>query len=187
MFKNSALKNSVALVACFFAAVFLLMLVFLIWPVWQDIARVSRQIISDRATAASMQQQAAAVADFKEQYPAHQAGLENIHAMGVDAANPVQFFKFIEGIATMFQVKAEIRLAPQAEKNASPNTFEILVKESEFANVLKFSHALENGSYAAHIQALDIKTAITVAGGTKFPQTLLDANIIITTMKKPSE
>ncbi len=162
-------KQTIYLILAIFITTALLLVLFLIYPIFSDIRLSSKRILHQRAQMQNMELEDRQLTIFKEKYKEYQSNLLKIDKLLVDANNPIDFITFLESVARDINILTEIKLLATQAKNVPkwPTlTFQILANGS-FSNIMAFSQKLETGPYLIKVQRLSITKEEILAGKEK--------------------
>lgn len=153
------LKNKIHLSLIIFLCLSIIIIIFLIYPLFTDIKKGSQDLLSQRKTLVSFEAKIENLGEFKIRYQEVEPSLEKIPQLFIDAEAPVEFIDFLEDEANLCQIPIEISSAlPLQEKEDPWPSFSFQVTTiSSFPQFLRFLEKLETGFYLIEIQNLNIK------------------------------
>jgi len=136
----------------------LLSVMFLIWPLFEDIKKSSENLILTKDNIAVLKEQALKTENFENNYPIYGPNLQKIDQMFVDLNNPVDFIEFLETTAAGLQATSQISLPRSSPKQTNQNfiIFQFSSKGS-FSNILSFIKEVESGPYLIELENLTIQ------------------------------
>ena len=152
------LKTKINLSIIIFIIFAILVIVFLIQPLFSAIKKISQETISQRQKIVEVQAKIENLEKFKSDYQRIKTDLEKINTLFVDPDLPIEFISFLEKISSDSQVKVSITpgLPQKLKEGPWPSlTFQI-TSASSFPNFLKFLEKLESSNYLIEIQNLNI-------------------------------
>lgn len=175
-------RNKMYTITGVFLLLCFMLLAFFIYPVFLDIEKISKDILSKKIEAASLDVQNRELEAFKKNYKEYGASLEKVHQSFVDTQNPVGFIEFLEKIAADSNVDPDINLntPPKKEGQAgtSPTVFQIFIK-GDFLDILAFSEQLERGPYLIKVKNVSIKKVEKSTAGKGDGRKSVEANFLI--------
>ncbi len=151
--------NKSYIISGVFLLVALILIVFLIYPTFQDVQDSSSQIAATKQQIALLDAQNLDLVSFKENYPGYKNNLDTIENLFVDPNNPVDFIKFLEGSADNANLNSDISIVNASGNNPSnpqPLIFEVITK-GNLKNILNFSEKIEQGPYLLTIQNVTLR------------------------------
>jgi hypothetical protein len=147
------------MLAGIFAAIAVVLSVFLIYPLLSDIQRGSQEILISRVNVVNSELQNQELDRFQKGYKNYQPNFAKADALIVDAKDPINFIKFLETTAANSGVTGDIKLISshqQTLNNWPVSVFEI-VSNGSFSGMMVFSEKLETGPYITSIQNMALK------------------------------
>jgi Tfp pilus assembly protein PilO len=141
-----------------FAILVILLVVFIIFPLFREIKDNSRELISQKESLATLEEKIGNLEKFKILYKELEQILEKIDNLFINSEVPVEFISFLETTAENCQQKIEISptSAKKSEKELwSSLTFQI-ASTGSFPNFLKFLEKLETSPYLIEIKNINI-------------------------------
>ncbi|OGZ70525.1 MAG: hypothetical protein A2980_01075 [Candidatus Staskawiczbacteria bacterium RIFCSPLOWO2_01_FULL_33_13] len=180
------MKNNARLIILFFLLVALMLCLFFVYPIFNNIQQGSSDILSYKGKLIFLDAQSKLLDDFKEKYTNQNFDLEKINQVFIDAQNPVDFIKFLEDTAVSSGISADITLDNSAKKKGATESvlvFQLFVK-GDFSNILIFSEKLENSPYLIKISTLSIKKQEQFSLGKQIISDKVDATFLIEVVVK---
>ena len=104
-------KNQIYITLFVFGLIILSLILFFIFPYFQEIKNDSEALLSGKNNLAFLGDQVSEVEKFKNNYESYKPNLEKIDQLYVDPKNPADFFEFLEKTASDCQVKSDISLS----------------------------------------------------------------------------
>jgi len=140
-----------------FLAISIVLIVFLISPIYKDIKNNSQELIFEKQNIATLESKIESLEEFKKNYAEIKPNLEKIETLFADQKTPVEFISFLENTSKDCQISINISpVSFQSEENLWPSiTFQIS-STGYFLNFLKFLEKLESSKYLIKIQNLTI-------------------------------
>lgn len=178
-------KDKIYISAGIFLAIILLLIAFIIFPFFKKIQKDSADSISERNSFASLGAQVAEVEKFKGNYPSYEPNFKRIDQLYVDPANPVDFFKFLEKIASDCKISSNVSLLQDYSRGNSGYINLQIFSNGEFSNILKFIDKIETGPYMVKIKNLSIKKSGITNSSKKSSPIIVDAAFLIEAYVKP--
>ena len=160
-------NNKIYIILSIFASASLILAVFFIWPVLEEIGNNSKDLISEKNNLVTLAAQNNETDNFRKNYETYRPNLEKIDQLFIDPTNPVDFIKFLEDTATSSQITSQISLQPIPQGlHQSSQNFIIFQFSSDgsFSEMLNFAEKIEAGPYLIEIENLTIQTSEGPAG-----------------------
>lgn len=156
--------------AAIFGALSILLIVFLIYPLFKEIKKNSEKFFLEKQKLTLISQERESLAKLKEDYKTYQSDLEKIENLLIDSEVPIEFTGFLEETAKISEVESQISSMTKNPQENDPwpsLSFQILVNGS-FPNFLEFLEKLENCPHLIEILNLNIRR-LTERELEKFP------------------
>jgi|GEM_PF-1844094 len=164
-------KNYIAIFVLILVS--LVLLVFVVWPLCNDIKQGSQEMISAKNSIATLSAQRKETQDFAKKYQSYIANLQQIDNLFIDPNNPVSFIEFLENTAVDLQFVPKVLLqssgSGQSASNQNHVIFQISVKGS-FSNINELLKNLESGPYFIEIQNITVQNSDNLANKDIFKQ-----------------
>jgi len=157
-----------------FGVLNLLLIIFVIWPLFKQINEVSQNFSSERNKVVYLKAEKENIKKIEQIYKSYESDLNKTEALLFEPESPISFINFLEKTATDSQVKMEISSMIKQEQpsNAKPGqkssikqqqnedlwsslSLQIVISGS-FNNTAKFLEKIENGPYLIQITDLNI-------------------------------
>lgn len=154
-------KKKIYLSIIIFGIILVLLVVFLLHPLFLEIKKMSQETVSQKQVLASFAAEIENLEDFKRIYPAISSNLKKIDDLFINPELPIGFISFLEESAEQSQLIVRISPLPARRIKRTPwpfLTFQIKTTAS-FPGFLRFLDKIENSPYLIKIQNL---TAIKV-------------------------
>jgi hypothetical protein len=135
----------------------LLLVIFLLIPLWNDIKKGSQDLISAKDNIVTLAAQNEGIKIFKNNYQTYKPGLEKIDQLFIDPNDVVGFIEFLESTAYSRQISPKISLQPQTT-GQNFMIFTISAKGA-FSQMLKLIEKLESGPYFMEIQNFSLQNS----------------------------
>ena len=127
---------------------------FLVYVILGGILGGSAEILSEKKEVMTMQLQDKAVDQFKKSYEAYKPDLQKVGNVFIDSADPINFIKFLEGVATEAKVSSDVGIV-SSSKSEAPQSQKIIAFQidlvGDFSNIVSFFERLEAGPYLVTI------------------------------------
>jgi len=152
------IKNKINLSITAFIILTILIVVFLVYPIFLEIKKGSEDIISQKQKLAEFEAKTKNLEKFKRNFPEIKTNLEKINAIFIDSEVPVDFISFLENISRNCKVQLNISSdLPQKLKGDPWSSLSMQITSAgSFPNFLKFLEKLEQSIYLVEIQNLNI-------------------------------
>jgi type III secretory pathway component EscR len=155
------LKKKIITLAVFLLVLSILLIVFVISPLFSEIKRISRDFPTQKQNLAALQKEVENLEKFKRDWPEISSDLERVsHLFFInDPKALIDFRNFWKKNAQNSQVSLEISLASSpraAEADLWPSTIFNLTAAGSFSSLLNFLEKLQSSDYLIDIQALNI-------------------------------
>ena len=144
-----------------FGAVYLLLIIFIVFPLFRGIKKHSEELVLERKNFASLINEIENLETSEKFYKVNQANLEKIEEILINREVPIEFITFLEQNAENSRLESKISLLAVGGKETDPwpsLSFQVSLKGS-FPDFLKFLERLENGPYLTEILNLNIQKA----------------------------
>ncbi len=151
------LKNNIyaTLITCL--TIILLVIAFLILPLYWQIQDDSKELILIKNNDFTFEMQKNQIENLKKDGSQYLSNLALIDQLFIDPKNPVNFIKFLEDTALSAGIKPKISLAQDLQtKDQNSLSFKLFASD-DFLKIMDFSEKLEYGPYLVKIQDLSIK------------------------------
>jgi len=156
-------KNNIYKIIIIFLILISFLVIFLIFPLLEDIQASSSKILSSKAQSIFVDSQVRELSVFQKNYSDYETNLSKIDQFFVDTKNPIDFIEFLEKTGLDSNISVGINLLPQQKsqdsKIISPTFFQIYTK-GEFTNILRFAEKIENGKYLIKINSMTVRTLV---------------------------
>ena len=160
------LKGKIITSAVAFFILSVLLIVFVIFPLFSEIKKISRDFPVQKQNLAALEREVENLQKFKKNWPGISSDLEKINHLFIDDPEVlIDFRRFWENNALESEVYLKISLAssPQTvDTDSWPSTSFNLTSAGSFSNLLNFLEKLQSSDYLIHIQDLNI-TRLTEA------------------------
>lgn len=151
-------KNKIILSIVIFAVLFILLIIFVIYPLFVEIKKNSQAITSQKGNLVALEAKIENLEKFKNLYNEYKPNLEKIDNLFINAEVPVGFISFLEKTSKDCQI--EIEISPPSTKKTEKDFWTFLTFQirsiSSFPNFLQFLEKLETSPYLIEIQNLNI-------------------------------
>ena len=141
------LKKKTYITLAAFSSIHLLLILFVIFPLFQDITKGAKELLSKREKLASLEVKTQKAAVLRKKLQVLKSDLEKIQNLFVDFQMPIEFLQFLEETAKNCDVSVDISLLGKREKELDLRLSLI----GTFPNCLKFLDKLESAPYLVKI------------------------------------
>lgn len=152
------LKNKINLSLVTLLLLAILLVVFLIYPLYKDIRNNSQELISQKQNLIYLEDKLESIEEFRKNHREIKQNLEKTKTLFVNSEAPVGFIGFLERTSQACQ--ASIGISPSSitrnAKDPWPHIAFQINSISSFPNFLKFLDKLESSPYLIEIQGLSI-------------------------------
>jgi len=140
-------------------------IVFLIYPLFQEIKKNSKAIITQKTAITVLGAEIENLNKFKLFIKGNKEKLEKTEEMFLDQELPVDFINFLEKIAGESQIFLKVSyLTPKNDEDLWPALLVQVNCSGSFSNFLRFLEKLKSSNYLIEIQTLNV-TKLTDAEG----------------------
>jgi hypothetical protein len=159
------LKKKIYISITIFGIAAVLLVAFLIYPLFQSINKNSEALLSQKGKLALLKKEVESTQGILSLYEDYQPNLEKLDALFVDPGNPIEFINFLEDNAKASQIVVEISSLQsnitslsqsKGAKIWSSLDFQLSLNGS-FSNFSKYLDKLENSPYLIEILDFSIK------------------------------
>ena len=156
------MKKKIYLSIIIFGLAAVLSVVFLLYPLFSEIKKMSQEIVSQKQALAFAEAEIINLEDFKKIYPTIAPNLEKVHDLFVNPELPIGFIGFLEESAEQTQLAVKISPLPvrKIEKKPWPFLKFQIETVASFPNFLRFLEKIENSPYLIEIQNLTAVKAL---------------------------
>src|SRR4030042_4634220 len=154
-------KNKIYVTSGFFSLLAILLVVFVISPLFRGIAEDAEDFIMVKEKIVSMNVEAENIESLKTQYQGYEPNLEKINLLFINAEVPIDFIRFLEKLAADSNISAEISSAPGSQntgKQWQSLKFRISA-QGTFLDFSRFLEKLENAPYFIEVQNLNVEAS----------------------------
>jgi len=153
-----SLKRKIYILITIFCGLTVLLIVFVISPLFLEIKKNSQNILSQRQTLAALEGKAENLEKFRIIFPEIFPGLEKIDNLFVDSKVPIDFIRFLEQTSQASGLSLKISAGPalKIEKDLWPSISFQLSLAGSFSSLARFLEKLESSLYLIEIQNLTI-------------------------------
>lgn len=161
----------------------LLLIVFVIYPIFKDIEKNSSDFISLKGEFISLKTDAQNLQEAKRKIAENEQNLAKINALFIDPEVPIDFVRFLEKLAADTEVSIKINFTPvlQNQGNPWPALSFFVSAKGNFQNFSRFIDKLENAPYLIRVQNLTSKPQIPIEEGKSLDGISADINFIVFT------
>ena len=152
------IKKKITISTVFFLVLSILLIVFLIYPLFLEIKKNSQDFLSQKQKLIALEEKVENLEKFKIVFPEISPTLEKIDNLFIDPEVPVDFIRFLEKTSQDSQISLKISPAPplKIEKDPWPSLSFQLSLAGSFPNLSNFLEKLKSSFYLIEIQNLTI-------------------------------
>lgn len=153
------LPNKINLSLIISTVVYIVLIIFVILPLFSGIKESSQELVSQKQILASFEAYLESLDKFKNLYFEIEPNVNKSSNLFIDPEVPVDFITFLETTASNSQLPTEISGAVPVEAGEDPwggLVFQI-ISTGSFSKFLKFLEKLETSPYLIKIQGLSIR------------------------------
>lgn len=157
------MKKKIYLSIIIFGLAAVLSVVFLIYPLFSEIKKMSQEIVSQKQALALSEAEIKNLEHFKKIYPTIAPNLEKVHDLFINRPElPIGFIGFLEESAKQAQLAVKISPLPVGKIEKKPWPFlNFQIKTvASFPKFLRFLEKIENSPYLIEIQNLTAVKAL---------------------------
>lgn len=155
-------KNRLYLILIIFTLVSVLIIIFLVYPLFLDIKNISKEILSNKEESAFLQDQSQEFDSFKNKLNRYEPDLHSMEQLFINPKDPVTFIEFLESTSSDSNVELMINLVKNTAKDSLDNPqvsyFQVDAKGS-FQNILLFFQKIEKGPYLLKINKVSMSAS----------------------------
>jgi len=142
------------------AALFLLVIIFLVVPFCSSIKEISNQIVEDKKNLASFKNEVQKAEQFEESYQNLEINPEKINEFLVNPSIPIELIKFIESLGKSENLYIKISPASvlKTDKDYWNSIGFSIELVGDFPSTMKFLEKLESSHYFIKTQKLHTRT-----------------------------
>jgi hypothetical protein len=151
-------KKKIIISIVFFLSLSILFFVFLIYPLFLEIKKISQDFLSQKRELMAFERKVENSKKFQKLFPKISAHLEKIDNLFVNPEVPVDFILFLEELSqkTNLSLKISENLPLRIEKDPWPSLLFQLQLVGSFPNLSRFLEKLESAFYLIELQNLTI-------------------------------
>lgn len=151
-----SLRNNLPLIIL--GTIALLLVCFLIRPLFLDIKHVSENLVSQKGQLIDLENKSENIKKFQTAYESRQSNLEKIDELFIDREEPIGFIEFLEKEAQAARLSIEI--TPVTSKASAddfwPSTNFSLTLNGSFPRFLQFLDKIESSPYLIDLSNLSL-------------------------------
>ena len=153
------LKNKINLSLAIFIMLNIILIYFVIYPLFKEIKINSEDLISKKQSSATLERKVENLKQFQTLWFEIQPNLEKIDKLFIDPEVPVEFISFLEETASDCGLLVEIFPAPTLKTTGDPwpSIFFQISSTASFSKFFKFLEKLETSPYLIEIQNLNVR------------------------------
>ena len=154
-------KRKTILTLVILVALNLVLIIFLIYPLFSQIKKESADFISEKNKLIEFENKDKNLSELKSNYKKYQAYSEKIDGLLVDSAEPIKFIEFLEKEAENSTITIEISpsLPQRLGSDPWPSMNFQMIAVGSFPNLLKYLEKLESAPYLIEIVNFNIGEA----------------------------
>lgn len=153
-----SLKKKICLTIIIFLAISLVLIIFLVYPFFQQIQESSASLVLEKKTSAFLIQEKQELKKAKQALLKHQESLTRIDNLFIDSENPIVFIGFLEEQAQKSKIYFELSsLGPEQKKEPWPSFHFQISAAGSSSDFLKFLEGLESSPYLIEILNLNMR------------------------------
>lgn len=149
-------KNNLFITSLPFVLVSFMLIVFLVYPTFQDVKHLSGEIASNKERISFLYMQNNELNSFKKNMSAYSLNLNRAEKVFMDPANPVEFVKFLEKAASSLGIQVVINLINTNQGTNVPESAFQVYAVGNLQAMVKFSEQLEHGPYLLSVSRLSL-------------------------------
>lgn len=153
-------KNKIRLFLSFFIILNIVIVLFLLLPLFKNLKENSNNLINTRNEEFLFDGQINKLNEFKQNRDMYKNNFQKLEQILVDSKNPIYLIESIENMAKESNVLLDITLMSNLNKKLEsdywPSLFLQINSLGDLANTMKFLAKLENSSYLISVQNLKL-------------------------------
>lgn len=137
----------------------LVFMIFIVYPLFNEIKKGSRDILAPKNTLAELETKAKNIQKYQIISKGYEQNLAKIDALFVNQAEPINFIEFLEKTASQSRLSIEISPLAQTKEEGIPwpsMNFQLTLTGS-FPDLLRFLEKLESSPYLIEILNLNMR------------------------------
>jgi hypothetical protein len=152
------LKNKINLSLVIFILLSVILILFVIYPLFKEIKINSEDLISKRQSLTLLERKTENLKQYQTIWVEIEPNLEKIDKLFIDPEMPVEFISFLEATARDCDLSIEISpsLSQKTTEDPWPSLFFQISSTASFSKFSKFLEKLETSPYLIKIQNLNI-------------------------------
>lgn len=152
------IKKKITISIAFFLVLSILLIAFVIYPLFLEIKKNSQDFLSQEQKLAALEEKVENLEKFKIIFPEISPGLEKIDNLFIDPKVPVDFIRFLEKTSqdSELSLKILLGLPVEIEEDLWPSIVFQLSLAGSLPNLSQFLEKLESTFYLIEIQNLII-------------------------------
>lgn len=153
------LKNKINLSLPVFIILSVILILFIIYPLFKEIKINSEDLISKKQSLTLLERKIENLKQYQTLWGQIEPNLEKINTLFIDPEVPVEFISFLETIARDCDLSVEIfpTLSRETAQDSWPSLFFQISSTTSFSKFLKFLEKLETSPYLIKIQNLNTR------------------------------
>jgi len=153
------LRNKINLSIIVFLLLSFLLILFLIFPLFNDIKKNSQELISQKQKITILENELKNIEEFKKDYQKIKLSLEKVETLFTNSDVPIDFITFLEKNARDCGISIKIIPASLIRTNEDPwPVIGFTINAAgPFSNFLRFLEKLESGPYLNELLSLNIR------------------------------
>ena len=153
------LKNKINLSLIVFSILIISLIVFVIYPLFEEIKNNSEDLISKKQKLLSLETKIENLGEFQGLWQEIEPNFKKIDQLFIDPEVPVEFISFLETTARDCELPIEISpaLPSKIEKDPWPSLFFQISSTTSFSKFLRFLAKIETSPYLIETQSLNAR------------------------------
>lgn len=152
-------KKKINITIAIFLGSTILLIGFVICPLFQGIKNDSKELVSQKQKIISLEKKIENLGKFQIIWQGIEPDFQKIEKLFIDPEVPVEFISALEAIAKDCQMTIEISLTLSSgtEKDLWPSLFFQISSATSFSKFLKFLEKIETSPYLIEISSLNVR------------------------------
>jgi len=150
-----------------FGIIALLLIVFVVYPLFQGIKQESENLISQKRLLAELENKSRSLKSFQVAHETYRVNLEKIDELFIDGEEPINLIEFLEKEASNSQLLIDITpvSSKEVESESWPSIGFRMEMEGSFPGFLRFLERLESSQYLLEISNLNLRRLAKESNG----------------------
>jgi len=153
------IKKKINITIAIFLGLTILLIGFVIYPLFQGIKNDSKELVSQKQKIISLETKIENLGKFQTLWQGIEPDFQKIEKLFIDSEVPVAFISSLETIAKDCQMTIKISSAPSSgtEKDPWPSLFFQISSATSSPKFLKFLEKIETSPYLIEISSLNVR------------------------------